>query len=480
MKFAQVLNILGLIIVMIGAAMIPSWGIAVFYKESYQWSWLGLIVLTSLLGFICYFRTPKQHEIGYKEGLCIVGLSWLILAGVGAFPYLFSQALTHYIDAFFESMSGFSTTGATVITDIEALPRSILFWRSFTHWIGGMGVIVLSISILPLLGAGGSQLFRVETTGPSTDKLTPKIGATASILWKVYILFTLVQVTLLYWGDMPIFDAFCHTFGTIATGGFSTKTMSIGYYNSWYVEMITIVFMVIGGVNFSLHYRFLRGDIKSYWKNSECRFFIGFLLGASALVIWDISIHFYGDWVQGFRHGLFQTVTIMTTTGFGTADFDQWPSFSKFILFVLMLVGGSAGSTAGGMKCMRILLLIKYGMREIRRLVFPRAVFPIKVDGVAVDKKTVQNALGFMIISFIVFMTATLVMTISGLDLISAISSVVASLWSIGPGFGLVGPSQNYAEVSALGKFILSLCMVMGRLEFYTIIVLFSPALWKK
>ncbi len=459
--------------------MLPSFAIACYYREYDIMAWACSVAITLFLGLFLYKQTHAVKDLNMREAFCVVGLSWIVFAGFGAIPYMISGVLPHFIDAYFEAMSGFSTTGATVIADVEVLSHGVLFWRSLTHWLGGMGVIVLSLVLLPFLGIGGMQLFRAESPGPSTDKLTPKIAKTAKILWLVYVLFSVLEVFLLLGGGMSLFDALCHTFGTMATGGFSTKNASVAAFDSIYLESVIFFFMLVSGINFALHYRFLTGNFSCYVKNRECLFYLGVLLIGIVLVTLNIYGSVYPSLGEALRYGAFQVMSILSTTGFCTADFDVWPAFSKLFLLSLMFFGGCSGSTGGGMKHIRVLLLIKYGMRELKAVLFPKAVLSVKVAHETVPRDVMKNVLGFFVISIFVFFVMSLVMACLGLDLVTAFSSVAATLWNIGPGLAKVGATQNYSHIPYFGKAILSFCMVLGRLEIFTILLLFSPYMWR-
>jgi trk system potassium uptake protein TrkH len=404
-----------------------------------------------------------------------------LAAGVaGAIPFLLSDSIPHFTDAYFESLSGFTTTGASILKDIERLPPSILLWRSITQWLGGMGIIVLSIAILPFLGIGGMQLYKAEIPSPVVDKLKPRISDTAKTLWKVYILITALQVGLLLAGGMSLFDAVCHTFCTMPTGGFSPKNASIAHYNSPYFDAVIIVFMLLAGINFSLHYRLLRGESTVFGRDPECRLFLSLVGIFILLVTFDIYGSVYDSITTAFRYAAFQVSSIITTTGFVTADYDQWPSLSRNLLILCMFLGGMAGSTGGGMKTMRIMLLAKHAYQEIFRIIHPHAVTTVKLGGKAVPADILSSIWGFFVLYLGIFVISALIMAALGLDVISAFSSVAACIFNVGPGLGSVGPVQNYLHVPFLGKWVLIFCMLLGRLEIYTVIVLLMPEFWRK
>jgi trk system potassium uptake protein TrkH len=423
-------------------------------------------------------RSRFNRDLRPKEGFAIVTLAWTAFSLFGALPYMIAGAIPSFTNAFFETMSGFSTTGATILTDIEVLPHGLLFWRSLTHWIGGLGIIVLSIAILPFLGVGGMQLYRAELRS-AADRLTPRITETAKILWGVYVTFTFVEAGLLMLGGMSLFDALCHSFGTLATGGYSTKNASVGAYGSAYIDWVVIFFMLVAGTNFSLHYRFLKGDFKAYFRNTEFRFFMT-LLGLAVIIILTDTALRYDSMGNAFRDTLFQVSSILTTTGYGTADYEQWSFTSQFILFMLMFFGGCAGSTGGGMKMMRVHVVVKFVYAEITRLVHPHAVIPVRVGKDALSREVVANIVGYFILYMLVFAAGVVVMTGLNLDMRTAFGAVAATLSNIGPGLGAVGPTDNYAEIPATGKWVLSALMLMGRLELYTVLILLSPSYWKK
>ncbi len=440
--------------------------------------WSAGIAATA--GFAGFRFNKFRDDLRPKEGFAIVGLSWILLSLFGCLPFIFSGTIPSFTDAYFETMSGFTTTGATILTEIEGLPHGILMWRSMTHWIGGMGIIVLSLAILPFLGVGGMQLFKAEVPGPVADKLTPRITETAKILWGVYVLFTFVQVGLLMLGGMNLFEAFCHAFGTLATGGYSTRNASVGAFHSAYIDYVIIVFMIIAGSNFSLHYRFLKGDFKVYFRNTEFRFFLSIIALATVVIGLNNFFTIDASFEKIFRDTLFQVTSIITTTGYGTADYEQWTFAAQITLFFLMFMGGCAGSTSGGLKAIRVYVLTKFVYSEIVRLLHPHAVVPVRVGKTIVGRDVLMNIFGFFNLYIIIYTVSVFLMTQLGLDLLSAFGSVAATIGNIGPGLGSVGPTDNFAHIPALGKWILSLLMVMGRLELFTVVILLTPSFWQK
>ncbi len=415
----------------------------------------------------------------YREGFGIVTIGWLLFSIFGALPYVIGNIAPTFIDAFFEAMSGFTTTGSTVLVGLNVMQKSILFWRAETQWLGGMGIIVLSLAILPFLGVGGAQLFQAEVPGPTKDRLKPRIQDTAKLLWGVYFIFTFAEMFLLMFGGMGFFDAICHSFTTMATGGFSNYDESVAYFKSSYIHWVITFFMFCAGVNFTLHFQALRGKIFAYFNSEEFRCYISITLFA-ILVFFIFNRHSYEDWLINLRDTAFQVVSIGTSTGYATADFELWPIFVQLGLLVLMLIGGSAGSTGGGIKVVRVLMFVKHGLLQIFKIVHPKAVKSVKLDHDTVSDKVLQSIMGFFVLYFLIFIMASLIMTGLGMDIISAATSVLACLSNIGPGLGSVGPTDNFAHIPAFGKVALSLCMLLGRLEIFTVLVLLSPEFWRK
>jgi len=480
MHIYLIIHILGFLLLSLSAAMLLPIPFSIYYGENEYICFIISALITFAVGFVAFKLTRFDREVRAREGFAIVTLGWFFFALLGSLPFILSGYIPSLTDAIFETMSGFTTTGATILVDIEELPHGLLFWRSFTHWLGGMGIIVLSLAILPFLGVGGMQLFKAEVPGPVPDKLTPRVTKTAKILWTVYILISAIETILLMLGGMNLFEALCHTFGTMATGGFSTKNSSIGQYNSAYIDYVIIFFMLAAGTNFSLHYRFIKREFKSYFKNREFLFFLSLIGGATLLIGFNTFLHHHQNTEVAFRKTLFQATSILTTTGFTTTDFEQWAFSSQFILFLLMFFGACAGSTGGGMKIIRLYVLLKFVLAETKRLVHPKAVIPVRVGHTVIPREIVTNILGFLALMIGLFIGGVLVMTLLGLDLTSAFGAVAATLNNIGPGLGSVGPTDNYAHIPLIGKWVLTFFMLAGRLEIYTVLILFTPSFWKK
>ena len=482
MRWKYILRIIGILIVFVGLTMFFPLVFGLYYKDSSVIPLLQSIFVTVLSGGLCVFlfRNEKVDSLSNREGMAIVALAWGAAGIAGALPFYFSDTFAKFVDCVFETVSGFTTTGSSVLSDFDSVPRGIFMWRSLTHWLGGMGIIVLSLAILPILGVGGMQLYKAEVPGPVPDKLRPRMKDTAMALWGVYVLLSVAETVLLLFGGMDLFESICHTFGTMATGGFSPKAASIGFYNSTYIDVVIIVFMFLAGINFYLHYQFLRGKPLILWRDPEFRFFSLVILLftlASAMSIFRTAYVGFGE---ALRYAAFQVVSITTTTGYVTADYELWTPLPQVILFFCMFIGASAGSTGGGIKCMRILLLLKCGYREIIRLIHPRIVTKIKMGGQLVPDSVMSSIWGFFLLYIGLFVFASLLLAAMGIDMITSFSAVAATIGNIGPGFGKVGPASNYAGLPEAAKWILTLCMLMGRLEIYTIIILFVPEFWRK
>jgi len=481
-RLRYTLHLVGILTFFLGLTMVFPLLFGLYYQDESVLPLLKSIAVTLGTGLVLYlvFRSAKGEVMSHREGMGVVAIGWTAAGLFGALPYYWGGLFSTFADAFFESVSGFTTTGASVLTNIEMVPRGFLFWRSLTHWLGGMGIIVLSLAILPLLGVGGMQLYKAEVPGPVPDKLKPRIRDTAMVLWKVYVLFSAAETVLLMLGGMDLFQALCHTFGTMATGGFSTRQASIGSYHSPYIDTVVILFMLFAGINFSLHYQFLKGDLRAFWRNPEFRFFIGavviFVLAVSSNVYHTV----YETFSEAIRFGAFQVISIITTTGYTTADFEKWPSLSQTILLFCMFLGASAGSTGGGMKCLRIMLLLKHSYKQLFSLIHPRAVTQVKLGGRPISDEVLHSIWGYFVLYLGVFIVSSFLLAAMGVDVATSFAAVAATIGNIGPGLGLVGPTDNYAHIPMLGKWLLIFCMLLGRLEIYTILILFVPEFWRK
>ncbi len=471
---------LGALVAVLGLCMATAVPWSMYFRDGALVAILAVVTLCVVGGGLVFVLCREEDgEYGLRDGFAIVTLGWILCGIAGALPYWISGELPHFVDALFESFSGFTTTGATVITDIEHLPPSLLFWRSLTHWLGGMGIIVLSVAILPLLGVGGMAMFKAEVPSPVVDKLKPTVTATAKTLWKVYLLLSVAETGLLLLAGMSFFDSLCHTFGTLATGGFSTKNLSIGYYDSVAINIIITVFMMIAAINFTLHYQAMQGNIRSYAYSSEFRLYICVFVIAVLFIGWNVYGTVYDSLGEAAVQSAFQTAAIMSTTGYGTADWEQWPWACQWLLFTLMFMGGCAGSTGGGIKCMRLMVVAKHVLRELKLLIHPRAVMPLKIDKRAVQPHVINSIMAFIGLFTGVWAASTLLLVILQVDPITAIGATTATLCNIGPGLGGVGAVDHYAWLPQPAKWLLIFDMLAGRLELYTVFVLMVPDFWR-
>ena len=480
MNLRCVLHVVSVLILVVAAAMataaLAAWGWGDSTAVILQI--LQASVMAALIGAMLFFLTRGPLSLSRKDGFGIVALGWLAAGLVGSLPYLLTRAIPNPADAVFETVSGFTTTGATILTDIEVLPRGIIYWRSLTQWLGGMGVLLVVVAILPILGVGGMQIYRAEMPGPQKDRLTPRIGTTAKLLYGVYLLLTLAQTLLLMVAGMSLFDALNHTFCTVSTGGFSPYNASIAAFDSSWIHGILIVFMLLAGINFSLHFRFLRGESRAYFRSEETKFCLGLILLAALAIA--VTLPAGPSWGIRFRDALFQVASITTTTGFATADFDLWPLFAKALIFALLFSGGCAGSTAGGLKIIRSLVLLKEVFRQMRLFVQPQAVLKVRVDRYSVPAGLVSGITAFTFCYLLLITGFALIMTFYLPDFASAASAAVSCLGNVGPGFAAIGPTRNYALIADSGKLLLAFCMLLGRLELFTVLVLFTTNLWKR
>ena len=483
MKIFTVLRVVSHVLLVLGIAMVVSVAVSLLMADPRLASdallWSSIILL--LPGIILRTYIPATRDLSARDGLAIVTLSWFIAAVTGGLPYLFSGVIPGFTAAVFESVSGFTTTGASVIAAVEAVPKGILFWRATTHFLGGMGILLLCIAILPSLGTGGVQLYRAEMAGPTKDRLTPRLIDTARIMWTVYVLLCASEIALLRLGGMIWFDAVCHSFATVATGGFSTRTASIADYHSLYIERVIVVFMFLGAVSFVLHHQVLRGRSPlACLRDTEFRFFVLVLVVAVLSVAVNVCGVNGEPFGKALRESLFAVTSMSSTTGFSTADFDRWPAYSRFVLLVVMVFGGCAGSTAGGMKQFRVVVALKAVARRIRLLFQPQAVYTVKMNGELVAEPAVSSILAFCILYVAVLVAATAMMCLFVPDMVTALSAVIATTGGVGPGLGMVGPSQNYGGVPAAGQWVLIVCMLAGRLEFYTLLAILFPGFWRR
>ncbi|PZX57082.1 trk system potassium uptake protein TrkH [Algoriphagus ratkowskyi] len=477
--FKEIGKIMGALLVLIALLMLPGVIFSLHFDED-PWPILSSVVITMVIGVTLFFSFSKQDQnIRKREGYLIVALSWVFMAGFGMLPYILSNQIVSFEDALFETMSGLTTTGATILTDIEAMPKGLLFWRSMTQWIGGLGIIVLTVAIFPLLGIGGIELFVAESPGPTSDKVHPRISETAKRLWYVYVGLTFLA-TILYWvGGMTFFDAINHALTTLATGGFSTKNNSMAYYDSAFIQYVAIIFMFLAGTNFTVIYFGLIGKFKRVLKSDEFKVYSLALLGIAIVLYYPIFAHGGVSHELAFRKSLFQVVSIVTTTGFVTDDYTQYSEGVTFICFMLLFLGGSAGSTAGGIKFVRHLTFIKNSWLEFKRLVHPRAIVPLMINGDRVTGRIITHIMNFLLIYLLTFVLGSLALSLMGYDLATSLGAVATSLANVGPGIGRVGPEDNFAFFSPAAKIFLSVIMLLGRLELFTLLILFTPFFWR-
>ena len=481
-RFAGVLHIVGLFLIVLAGTMLMPLVYAVV-NESESPVPLGAGAGVSLGTGLILFRALRRPEsdLTIREGVLLVALIWAAVCLFGGLPFYFSPYFPSFTDAVFEATSGFTTTGATILDDVEVLPPGLQLWRCFTHWLGGMGIVLLGIAILPLLGTGGMHLYRAEFSGAKSEKLKPRITETALALWRIYVALTLAEYVALRLAGMNAFEAACHAFSTLGTGGFSTRTASVGGFSSPAIEFIIIVFMILAGINFTRHYRLWRErQVRGFFGDFEVQGFLLILLAASTIIsaslIWETGY----TWGEAARKALFQATCILTTTGFVTDDFERWRPLCQLLLLALMFVGGCTGSTAGGLKVARILLLRRVVYRQFRRIVEPRGVFAIRLGGQVAPEETVQSLLNMVYLALMVFLGAAVILAAMGADVLTSIAAVTASMFNIGPGLGQVGPAEHYGHLPALSKWVLAFCMICGRLEFYTALVIFTPVFWRK
>jgi trk system potassium uptake protein TrkH len=471
---------LGTLFIVLGIILSVPLLFSILNKDSQYFAFIIPIIVTVTIGFLLQFNRPEQILIEKKEAVAIIVFGWISVSLIGALPLYISGYFASFLDAFFESVSGFTTTGASVLNNIEALPASILIWRSMTHWIGGMGIVILALVVLPAINVGSRNLYNFESSSIANEQITPKIKDTARLLWFVYLFLTVVETLLLLMGGLSFFDASLTAMATIPTGGFSPRNASIAAYGSSYVEAIVILFMALSGINFSLYLTFFKSN-KSVRQFSEIvKFYLILMTGATLIVVLDLRLHCYDTWTEAIRYGVFQVVSINTTTGFVTANYEHWRPLSQVVLLILMFIGACPGSTTGAIKNSRIIILIKSIYRELIQMIHPRIVASVRLNNKVIDNRTIKTVLVFIGMYLTFFFVATLLMTVSGTDIITSVFSVATTLGGVGPGLGLTGPAESYALLSSFNKIVLIACMLFGRLEFYSLFLIFIPKFWRR
>lgn len=480
MNYNMIAYLLGNILHIEGVLLSVPVAVAFFYREEYSaTSFIASAVVCLIAGAVLQSREPEDKRIYGREGFVVAALSWIVMSFFGAIPYYLTDSIPGFINCYFETVSGFTTTGATMLTEIEHLDNAILFWRCFTHWIGGMGILVFMLAVMPLSDDRTMHLMKAEAPGPLVSKLVPRVKSTAKLLYIIYIILTVLEIILLYAGGMSFFDSVIHGISTAGTGGFSNKNASIAAYNSRYFEYIITIFMLLFSVNFNLYYLMVMRDFKNVWRNEELRTFLFIVVIATAMITFNIY-DYYPTLEAAFRHAIFQVAAIMSTTGFVTANFDLWPEFSKTILFCLLFLGACAGSTAGGIKISRFIILIKMVVREIRHIVHPRSVNLIKLDGYKIDSEVTRSVASFIILYIFILLGSFIVISLNGFDFATNMTAVTTCLSNVGPGLNMAGPTENMAFFSPFSKLVLCLDMLLGRLEVFPILMLFTPSIWKK
>lgn len=479
------LRFFGTLLLVETIALLSAALVAWYYKESDGIYFLYTAAICLLVGVLAIASGKKASpHIGRREGSLVVSLIWVVFSLFGLLPYWMSGSIPSFTDAFFETISGLTTTGASILNNIESLSHSILYWRSLTHWMGGLGIIVLSLALLPVFGVSASQLFAAESAGPTKDKIHPKISSTAKRLLLIYVALTFVETVLLVVGGMGWFDAVCHSFGTIATGGFSTKQDSIGYWDSAYIQYVIAFFMLFSGVNFSLYYFLFKGKLNRVTENEELRFYLKTLFAFSIIAAFSLidfsSTLSFTVVEKAWRDAFFNVTSVLTTTGFATADYMTWPAFTWVLLLIAMITGASAGSTSGAIKMVRIVVVLKYTYYQFKRLVHPNVFIPVRYSGRLVQEDVITRILAFVILYMVVITLGVFVLTLTGMPFMESIGGLITCLGGVGPGLGLVGPAGNFAAIPEFSKWFLSFIMLLGRLELFTVLVLFTPAFWRK
>ncbi|WP_294405757.1 TrkH family potassium uptake protein [uncultured Clostridium sp.] len=480
MNYRAILSILGNVVKYMSALLLIPLLISMYYGDGDAMSFLLTIIIGAPIGYMLSRIKSEKKAIYAKEGFLIVGFAWIIISAIGALPFVFSGAIPNFVDAFFETVSGFTTTGATILTAIEGLPKGILFWRSFTHWIGGMGFLIFMLALIPSMGNNSIHLLKAESPGPSPGKIVPKIKETAKILYLIYFALTVIEGILLMFAGMNLYDAVIHAMGTAGTGGFSNMNASVAAFNSPAIEWIIAIFMLIFGINFALYFQIIKGNFKGFFKNEELRYYLLIILAAFIFITINILNLNNGDLTLSIRQSAFQVSSIVTSTGFATVDFNFWPTFSKIIIIMLMFVGAMAGSTGGGIKTVRVVIMLKAIKREINKIVHPKRVNSVRIDGKTVDEDIIHGVFLFIGSYIIISLIAIFIISFDNFDVLTTVTSVITTMSNIGPGLEMVGPAGNFSAFSPLSKIILSFCMLAGRLEIYPMLIMFSPSIWRK
>ena len=479
MNYRMIAYLTGVIILIEAAFMLLPLVVALLYGEMSGVWFLVTLAAAALLGFVLTRLRPVKRTMYAREGFVITALAWIVISLIGAAPFTLSGQIPNYLDAVFETVSGFTTTGASILPNVEALDQCMLFWRSFTHWLGGMGILVFMLALVNLAGGEANHLLRAESPGPSVSKMVPNMRKSSAILYTIYMVMTLAEVVLLVLGGMPLFDSLCHAFGTAGTGGFGVKAASIGYYDSYYLQGVIAVFMVLFGVNFNAYFFLLMRKFSMALRNTELRAYLAIVLVSTVTIALNIA-GMMPSLFDAFHHAFFTVSSIITTTGFATVDFNQWPELSRLLLVLLMIVGACAGSTGGGVKVSRFVILTKATAYEIRRLLHSRSVKVLTMDGKPIGRETIQGVQGYMMVYFFVTVISMLLVSLDNFDLTTTITAVEATLNNIGPGLNLVGPTENFALFSPLSKIVLTLDMLLGRLELFPVLILLLPSTWRK
>ncbi|MCQ2463734.1 MAG: TrkH family potassium uptake protein [Clostridia bacterium] len=479
MNYRMVAYSVGRITAMASALMLLPLFVALYYDESIKGFLIAIAVGAVLSALAVLFSKPKNRQIFSKEGFVTVSLSWIIISLIGAIPFTVEGEIPSYIDAIFETVSGFTTTGASILENVEALSRGLLFWRSFTHWLGGMGIIVLMLAVFPLSNKYSMYIMKAEVPGPVKGKLVPKMQDSSVILYMIYVALTAFEIIFLLIGKMPLYDAILHSFGTAGTGGFGIKSLSVGYYNSAYIDIVIGIFMALFGVNFNMYFLLLMKKYKTVIKNEELLWYIGIIAFSTVTIAVNIK-SLYGSFFTSLRYSFFQVSSIVTTTGFSTADFNRWPEYSKMLLVLLMFIGGCAGSTGGGIKVARIIMMKNTAKSEVKHMLRPRSYNQTKLNGEVLDKQTIHGTLVFFLLYIFIILISCFLLSLENFDAVTTVTGVIACVSNIGPGLSLVGPMGSFAIFSPAAKLLLSFCMLLGRLEIFPVLLLFSPYTWKK